>query len=258
MAEVSAGCPRGFYCEHTPSKARVYALVRHDAGPEVLSAVLTVEDKELAQRAARVLNEALDAVPGAVLHAEIEQVGELLPTAPRASFTQALGQLRSGTWPAPVLHGAWPELDEKDESSESPRRLIDQFARTPQSARLAAHAGPVMRLGRLLELHVHDAPRVLTAACAMDWEPEDDEELDDDDHLLDAVMWMADEPVEIPDVDVVTEKGSAHQLPPSSDEVADWSPKPITFNFGRGWLLRGEESDDPGADEDDEDEPRVD
>jgi hypothetical protein len=208
MADAFAVFPRGFYCEHTPSKVRVYALVRYQGAPETLTAMLSLADGEVAERVARVLNASLDATPGPVLRAEIGEVCELLPVAPRASFTQALEQLRSGTWTAPALHGEWPVLDEEDEESETPRRLIDQFTRTPNDTRLAGHPGPVLRLGRLLELHVHDVPRALHAARSMGWSPEEDEELSEDDQLLDAVMYLAEEPVEIPGVDIVTEKGT--------------------------------------------------
>lgn len=236
-----AAYPRAFHCEHTPSKSRIHALVHHTGGPATLTAVLTLNDPELAEQAARVLNQALDASPGPVLREAIEQVTRRLPAAPRASLTQALAHLGSGTWPVPQTP-PWPALDEADEQREVPRRLADQFARTPNLARLAQHPGPVMRIGRLLESHVHDPARTLQAAIASGWQPEQDEDLDD--QLLDAVMWLTDEVATIPGADIITDASNGQSLSSGSDEVADWSEQPVTFDFGRGYLLTSSHTED--------------
>jgi hypothetical protein len=247
--------PRAFHCEHTSSKSRIHALVHHTGGPATLTAVLTVSDPDLAEQAARVLNQALDASPGPVLQTEIEQVAHLLPAAPRASLTQALAHLEHGTWPAPQTP-PWPMLDEADEEREVPRRLADQFARTPHLARLEQHPGPVMRIGRLLEIHVHDPARTLQAAIAGGWQPEQDEDLDD--QLLDATMWLTDEVTTIPGADIVTDASNGESLSPGSDEVADWSEQPVTFDFGPGYLLISSHTEDKSQDAVKRREPRPD
>jgi hypothetical protein len=236
MRSAVAAYPRGFYCEHTPSKTRVHALVRHDAGPDAVTAVLTLSEGETAEEVARILNQALDAVPGPVLSSEIDRVAGLLPTAARASFTEALTRLKSGTWPAPALHGTWPTHNEDDEQAEIPRRLIDEYRRRPSDGRLAQHPGPVVRIGRLLEFHVHDRARVQAAARAAGWVPEADEDLDEDDHLLDAVIWLADEHPEVPGADTLTEASISHTLTIGKDELADHSAAPVVFDFGCGDL----------------------
>jgi hypothetical protein len=242
MAEAVAAFPRRFYCEHTPSKARVHALVCCEDGSETLTAVLTVADGGLAGRVARALNEALVAPPGRMLRAEIDEVREQLPLAPRASFMQAVEQLGAGTWsapaPAPASNSVWSELAEPDEGLEPFGRPGDEFTRSPYDARLAGYSGPVVRMGRLLELHVHDVPRALHAARSLGWTPDEDEDLDADDHLVDAVMWLADEPIEIPGVDVVTGQRTGKKLIPGKEEIADWSRKAVTFRFDTGWRLR--------------------
>lgn len=241
MQNRSTAYPRAFHCEHIPSKSRIHALVHHTGGPATLTAVLTINDPDLAEQAARVLNQALDASPGAVLRDEIEQVTAQLPAAPRASLTQALTYLDSGTWPTPQTP-PWPALDEADEEREVPRRLVDELTRTPHLARLAQHPGPVVRVGRLLEVHVHDPARTLQAAMACGWKPEQDEDLDEHDQLLDAVMWLADENQSIPGADIITDASNGECLTPGQDEVADWSDQPVTFDFGRGYLLNSHDA----------------
>jgi hypothetical protein len=253
VQNLPAAYPRAFHCEHTPSKSRIHALVHHTGGPATLTAVLTLTDPELAEQAARILNQALEASPGPVLRGEIEQLTLQLPTAPRASLIQALASLESGTWPTPTTP-PWPTLDEEDERSETPRRLHDEFTRTPRLARLAQHPGLVVRIGRLLEVHVHDRARTLNAATASGWTPDEEDDLHEDDHILSAVMWLADQDCTIPGADILTDASNGQCLSPGDDEIADWSQEPVTFDFGTGYLLR-QPRPDAG---DDPDQPRPD
>lgn len=245
MNDTAAAYPCGFYCEHTPSKSRVYALISHAGGPSALCAVLTVNDPDLAERICRALEGALNAVPGPVLRDEIEQIRQLLPAAPAASLAQTLGQLAARAWPSPVTP-LWPDIDGQDEARDIPHRLADGFARTPHAARLAQHPGPVVRIGHLIEVHVHDAERLLLAADAAGLSSGGGGEAGDDveDRLLDAVMYLADRLGPIPGTDQITMDSIGYQLTPGDDEVADWSGEPVQFDFGSGYLNKHEERTD--------------
>ena len=249
MNDASAAYPCSFFCEHTPSKSRVHALVRHTAGPDTLTAILTVNGADLAERACRALGGALHATPGPVLRAEIEQIKHVLPAAPGASFTQALDHLAHRTWPIPTTP-PWPGLDEHDEEREVPQRLADEVARTPHNAHLEDHPGPVVRIGHLVEIHVHDTERLLLAATAAGCRTGDDDQDDpnEETRLLDAVMHLADQQGPIPGTDTITMESIGQILTPGGQEVADWSEEPVTFDFGTGYLLESEHNTDEDTD----------
>ena len=92
--------PQDFLCEHTPTKSRVFAMLAIFEGPHTLKAVLTCADPALAQRAADALSAVARGVDSPVLSSKIEQVLDDLPTAPAASFRQALQWLYDKNWPA--------------------------------------------------------------------------------------------------------------------------------------------------------------
>ncbi|MBW4716370.1 hypothetical protein [Saccharothrix obliqua] len=228
------GFPRDFFCEHGAEGSRVLALVSHDGFAPSLHAVLTCDDRLLAHRAASVLAEAARGGRGDVLDAEARRVAEALPRVPGSSFRQALDRVYGAHWP---ISGAaavpWDEVDR----SPVPR---DSEAHTPAGARLAELSGPVFRLTNLLEIHVHDVPRLLAAAAADGWvPPEGGQEPDSLDNLLDAAMHLADLHEVVPGAEVVTAMGVGEHLDPDAgDEVADWSDKPVEASFEGGALLR--------------------
>ncbi|MGW3353753.1 hypothetical protein ACWDA3_61710 [Nonomuraea rubra] len=230
--------PRGFYCEHTPAKSRVFALVDHPAGPHTMHAVLTCKDAGLAQRVAQLLTAALLHGQGPDLHTEACKIVTALPDAPGASFRDALEHAVQGTWPIapqPPATGQAVKNDRHDPIDTSG----DRNARTPSQARLGDLSGPVVRTIQLLEVHVHDPARLLAAATATGWQPLDDDDLDEDDprDIVGAVMHFADDDT-MPGTDIVTQSMHAALLRlQQGDEVADWSSKPVTANFGTGWRL---------------------
>lgn len=242
------GFPGEFYCEHSSSKSRVMALVSRDALPSTLHAVLTCTDQLLAHRAASILALAAHCGRGEVLDAEATRVAESLPAAPAASFRQALGNAYAARWPIPdAAVVSWGDVHDSydyeltDDQPVSPGDRDGQ-AHTPSDARLADLQGPVFRLTNLLEIHVHDAPRMLAAAAADGWEPaEADQAPDSRDNLLDAAMHLVDGQDLLPGAEIVTAIGSGERLDPDlGDEVADWSEAPIKASFGTGWRVRSD------------------
>jgi hypothetical protein len=89
--------PQEFFCEHSPSKSRVLALLRSLDGPGRLRAVLTSTDHVLAERAARVLTAIAASGNGSEIDAEAERVLAELPAAPAASFRAERHRLRSAS-----------------------------------------------------------------------------------------------------------------------------------------------------------------
>jgi hypothetical protein len=228
---------REFFCEHTASKSRVFALVHQPDRIATLTAVLTCTAPELAQDAAAVLASAADNGPAPAIKAEIERVTALLPAAPAASFRQAAEQALTGSWPSSPTA---PKPADDDDDAVSPL-VADSMSRTSNETRLAGFPGPVIRIVRLQELHVHDADRLLRAATADNWTPDDEDERDRSDphDVLSAAMWLADGGSPIPGTDVVTEMAEGSLLDAErGDEVCDWNPRPVKITFGTGWRLK--------------------
>jgi hypothetical protein len=90
--------PTEFLCEHTASRSRVFVHLTSLAGfrPDVLKAVLTCTDAELAERAAEVLN-LVGQHP--VCRTLAERIEAELPAAPAASFRAALDRAQARRWP---------------------------------------------------------------------------------------------------------------------------------------------------------------
>jgi hypothetical protein len=256
---------REFFCEHTASKSRVFALVHQPDRIATLTAVLTCTAPEVAQDAAAVLGAAADNGPGPAIQAEIERLAALLPAAPAASFRQAVDQALTGSWPTSPTAPTYPDHDGDDDDAVSPL-VADSMTRTSSEMRLAGLSGPVVQIVRLQELHVHDVDRLLRAATADDWTPDDEDDRDPDDpqDVLNAAMWLADHSSVIPGTDTVTEAAQGSLLlADRGDEVSDWSSRPVKITFGTGWRLRetlDEKPDQPDfaalypLDDDEEDE----
>ncbi|MET9294150.1 hypothetical protein [Streptomyces sp. NPDC003077] len=131
-----------------------------------------------------------------------------------------------------IADGADEGADE-DTDTEAVARTL----RTPDDARLADLAGPVVRVEVLREFHVHDAQAVLKAARSAGWPlPDDEPEDDDPQDLVDAVMWLGETDREIKGADTVTDACQGMRLrPENGHEVADWSEDPVIADFGPGW-----------------------
>lgn len=235
--------PRDFYCEHSPAKSRVLALLAHPDGPPCLQAVLTCRDAAAAVAAAQLLR--LAAVAGALTGRQLEaadKVAAALPDAPAGSFRQALDHALHHTWPttAPAL-SSWSGHDRFDWVTEEEEELPVSEVRTPSDAKLADLTGPVVRVVHMREFHLYDPAKVLAAATAAGFEPAPADELDDDDpnDLVGALMHDPDATAELPGLDVLTDAQEAHLLRPGrGQEVADWSADPVVADFGTGWRLR--------------------
>ncbi|MEU4117768.1 hypothetical protein AB0F71_25145 [Kitasatospora sp. NPDC028055] len=242
--------PEDFFCEHTSSKSRVMALVSHATGPTSLQAVLTCRDSDLAHRAAQLLRKALTSAPKTWRAVSMEQLCAQLPDAPAASLRQAVTHALARTWPA--VAGSlidWRGLsedtaqgagDEADDGGHQEREV-----RTPYDARLRELAGPVVQIVTLREYHVYDPELLVRTAAAQGWAPLPAEELDDDDpnDVVGAVMCLSSRDEVIDGADNVTDQSTGHRLrAEDGDEVADWSPKPVTAEFGAGWRLSTQEA----------------
>lgn len=238
------GFPTAFHCEHAASKSRVFALVHSDNYQPSLHAVLTCRSPQLAELASTLLSEALEHGAGPVLQDVADRVRAALPDAPAASFREALQRSYNGTWPlTATTHVTWEEVEsgfgyeQSDDQPVTPG-LRDSEQRTPSEARLKDLAGTVIRTITLHEVHVHDPDRLVAGAKAQGWMPIDEFEETDPDNLIDAVMHLGDSD-SMPGADLVTQESEGCILTAKAGhEVADWSPEPITANFGTGWRLR--------------------
>lgn len=230
---------RRFFCEHSRTKSRVLALVTRADSPPSLEAVLTCGDAVVAQQAAELLEQAVQHGRTASVKAAAEQVSAALPAAPRASLREALEYAFAGTWPSaekPVV--TWSQLHPPE--APDARLTQDNQPRTAEDAGLADLPGPVVRLVRLQEFHVHDVGKLLSTAAAAGWEPVPEHERGDEDpqDVVGAVMDLAYNSQAVPGVDEVTGAAEAQMLcSDDGDEVADWSAKPVRVDFGTGWRL---------------------
>jgi hypothetical protein len=236
--------PRDFLCEHAPSKSRIFAVLVSPGGPKTLKAVLTCTDPVLAQRTADTLAALARSGSGDAVNASAEDIAAALPAAPAASFREACQRLRDQQWPetdaGPVR---WDQFRPADGEGRTPA-YRDEATRTPSDARLGELTGKAFRVMQFLEYHVHDASRLLAAARADGFSPSPEEDdPDDPDDLLGAVMHMADTSREVPGADTSSQESTGQQLVAAdADELADWQEEPITAEFSSGWRLRGDET----------------
>lgn len=225
--------PRDFLCEHTSAKSRVFAVLASPGGPDTLKAVLTCTDPVLAQRAASTLTELARSGGGDAVNAESEEIAATLPAAPAASFREGCRRLREREWPETDAGTVrWNQFRPHDDEDPLPARR-DQEKRTPSRARLGQLAGKVFRVVQFLEYHVHDEGRLLAAAAACGFPPDDKGyQADADSLLIDSVMHMADSDHEVPGADILYQEGLAQELAAGEDELADWLSEPVTAEFG--------------------------
>lgn len=250
MSSVSAyAYPRAFYCEHNSSKSRVYVLTE-SGGSQMLRAVLTTSNPELAERAASLLTGIVDRGTSADATHEVDRLAIELANAPAASFREAVTRAAAQRWPldnsdtSPRGNDGAPlwDLTPTDKEQSDGRHVTpwsrDEDERTPSDAHLRDLSGTVVRIFSLYEFHVHDPGRLFAAARADGWVPDEDDDLDERDHVLDASMWLTH--VDIPaGADFVTEAAEGQCLDPDlGEEVSDWSREQLVANFGSGWRTR--------------------
>jgi hypothetical protein len=219
---------RAFWCEHAKAKSRVLALV---VGPDrhpTLEAVLSCADRALAERCATYLTAVSQHGLARASRAELLDIVESLPAAPRASLISALACVGENRW---LPHGGHADLDDLLETMG-----LDIGRPPSRGARLYDYRGPVVRCIQLNEVHVHDRERLLAAARAAGWRPEGPDDADDaagTDDLLGAVLHFLQPDEPVPGADEVTAAATLQLLRPErGDEVCDWSTRPIGAYFG--------------------------
>ncbi|MFC7327095.1 hypothetical protein [Marinactinospora rubrisoli] len=176
-----------------------------------------------------------------MVRAEAERVHALLPSAPAASFQEAVGHAFAGHFPDPAPVCASPSvadsgIDDDREGDQAPTAV--RAVGPPDDARLADLPGKLVRVTSVVELHVHEPHRLLAAARATGWTPLRGEDDQDPDDLVGAAMALAG-PAMVPGADDVGNEMSGELLrPESGDELMDWSATPITAEFYSGLRLR--------------------
>ncbi|MEV7124038.1 hypothetical protein [Kitasatospora griseola] len=248
--------PRDFLCEHTPSKSRVLVRVGHSRGPDSLQAVLTCRQAELADRAARLLVQALEATSDTWATARVEELCGQLPDAPAASLRQAVTRALARSWPAdPGSLANWSQK-QADQATAEPSDPEDDdeakeavFGSVPHLRDLP---GQVVRVAVLREYHIRNRNAVLEAARAQGWTPGPAEELyaNDPHDVVGAVMWLTDEDIEIAGADSLAGRGQGGFLRrDKGDEVVRWSQNTV-IDFGPGSsLLMAGRPEEPAQDE---------
>lgn len=241
-ASIVYGVPREFYCEHSVSKSRVLAVIHTPSYHSTVQAVLTCKDRVMAELAAHTLSEVAQAGRGPHVNAVIVRLAEQLPAAPAASLAQAVQRADENSWPLDADQLVrWSELraefgfEQRPDMAATPA-LRDEHEHTPGGARLEDLTGDVIRMVSLLEVHVHDRQRLLKAASAAGLIPDPNE--DDDVHVLDAVMYLADSGRVPPGAASIENATNGEYLSAAAgDEIAEWSDVPVTVDFGIGWRV---------------------
>ncbi len=99
---------------------------------------------------------------------------------------------------------------------------------------------PVIRVIRLLELHVHDPGRLCAAAVMQGWNQTSVyERLEHDPQdLIGTALWLVGDEPYTPGADVVMQAAEERTLlTEESDKVSDWSSEPVTASSGTGRRL---------------------
>jgi hypothetical protein len=256
--ETPAVFPRRFIWELQQSKQRIYALLDQAGEAPRLEAVLTIKDRESAALAQHLLNAALQEGRSPYCEVLAERVFARLPDAPAASLRRALEWVYDLSWPVA-------------EDIEVPEAAVRVFAEVTAATagldrdrarrrRLAELEGPVVRSIQVTEVHVHDAPRALAAACARGFEPAPDGERAEDDplDLLGAVSRLLDEDPEPPGTDQYTSLASLQLLDAAGgDELVGWSEVPVSEEFPGGWDLQTERESGQTRTDTDQDEQEA-
>lgn len=233
---------RDFYCEHTPSKSRVMALVAHPDGPPSLKAVLTCRDVDHAQQAAEILKGVLAC--GSPVAPEITSQADALalelPEAVLASFREAIDAARTGGW-----------LVEEDQLSwwpdEEARAALGAWRTRVEDHTLDRLDAPVIRQVQFTEYLLTDPVAFYNSATSMGWQPAGpfaEDSLGDPLHLMQAAFHLTAPDPDLPGAQVIGRGSTMRVLDAEEgDELADWSPDGFTADFGPGWRLE----DDPNG-----------
>lgn len=222
--------PSAFYCEHESDTSRVFALVRHGDRMQVLVRVLDVEDTNLAHRVACALNALRLTHPGPALKEEVGDIERLLPEEQRAAYRTTAQQLIHRFWPAPRMSPRTIEEGPVDQFHSED----DELERSPDH-RLAGMPGPVVRIWRLTEMHVHDPNLMLHAASSTADPTVRDEDEPDAERLVAAAgrLLGGDDDPAIPGADNILDVYDGSILDPQRDELAAFrEAAPPTLDTG--------------------------
>ena len=230
-----------FLCEHSPSKSRIMALIAPYHGSHSLTEVLTCKDKYHAYQAVQLLRRALAARDAAAVEEDLNALVAAMPDAPAGSLRSATAHAASGTWPAPAgTTFRPPDANlEEDEATQGDDATTAPQSTTLYGPRMKDLPGKVIRTTHLRTFHITDEDALIRAALAAGWESLSGLNEDDPRDLVGAVLSILTESGgEITGADTVEYGSTAGLLQAEhGDEIADWSPIPVTASFDHGWRL---------------------
>lgn len=226
--------PTDFFCEHTGASSRVLVMLHRPGMSPAAQTVLTDLNPRESEAVASMLRQAAEHGATARLNAEVDTAAANLPAGQASLLRQAVAQASARSWPVPA-HALMPPHFVEGEDTAGDDESEDQDDSAP---RLAELPGRVVRVTRLVELHIPDPEAFLAWMCQDGWEPLPADQLPDDDpdDLVGAVQAATDDLPSLPGARLVTDTSVAQALDPAAgDELLDWSPTPVVIDFGTGW-----------------------
>ena len=225
--------PTDFFCEHTGASSRVLVMLHRPGMSPAAQTVLSDLDPQAGEMAASLLRQAAEHGATPRLGAEVDTVAAGFPAEAADRLRQAIEHAGTRTWPVPthalVPLSAYGEDDETDD---------EEWEDEEQAPRLADLPGRVVRVTRLIEMHIPDPKAFLTWMRQDGWEPLPADQLptEDPDDLVGAVQTATDDLPLLPGARPVTDTSTAQLLDSvAGDELLDWSPAPVVVDFGTGW-----------------------
>ena len=229
--------PTDFFCEHTAVSSRVLVMLHRPGMSPAAQTVLTDLDPQASEAVASLLRQAAEHGTSARLSAEVDTMADILPAGQASRLRQAVAQAHARSWPVPAqallplsVDGGGEDIDDAASGD-----LGDEDDHVP---RLAELPGRVVRVARLVEMHIPDPQALLSWMRQDGWEPLPAEQLPDDDpdDLVGAVQAATDDLPPLPGARPVTDTSIARLLDPAAgDELLDRSPTPVVVDFGTGW-----------------------
>jgi hypothetical protein len=239
------GVPVAFFCEHEPSRSRVLALVKRSDCVPLLQPVLACAENNVAALVATSLNEAARQGPEPAVEVTAERVARLLPDAEAVCYRAALRRTLACSWP--VAAADWTPSDVLADHRDVPGYASERTGAQTRDAPTDDGTEILVRIVSRCELHIRDRQRLLAAARAEGWEP-DQYAADALGDLLGAAMWFADGSINVPGVEVVNGNAEGEYLAGGPVEVEPADPEderypdfgalfPLAEVTGAGWRL---------------------
>jgi hypothetical protein len=232
-AGETAAVPTGFFCEHTARSSRILVMLRRPGHAPAARTVLAGLDPQVAEEVGELLRRAAAAERDRVADVPttaVERISRALPGEQAQALRRAVEWAAARRWPAPedALRPLPAHDDHENGSPDAAQEAAPRLAQLP---------GYVVRVARLMEVHVPDPAVFLTWMREGGWEPLPAEDPDDDpDDLVGAVMSATDEVPPLMGARLVTEASHAHVLEPErGDELLDWSDVAVVVDLGAGW-----------------------